>query len=305
MATQTLNPELLKILKGLGQSGTYTDPATGMLYQGTFSGQGGGEDTGYLTGYTASGGPTDVETARADTFGLDGNKTGNISAYDPKGLMQAEDWMGVLAVLGATLGGGALASGMGLQGGAAASGLGGGSGAFLGEAPFTLSGAAPLDFGAASGMVGAAGGAGGSVAGPGMAGWGADLGVTSGGVGGGMGTTLTGSAGGALTAGGTGGGLLSGLGSLTSLAGPAATILGGAIGAKGNEATTNTKRTMDPRLDGPVYGPNGVVQMAQGLLAKQMAPEYQAGFDQMRNTGLGLLQQPIAGNGVGKVTLRK
>ena len=138
-----------------------------------------------------------------------------------------------------------------------------------------------------------------------MAGWGADLGVTSGGVGGGMGTTLTGSAGGALTAGGTGGGLLSGLGSLTSLAGPAATILGGAIGAKGNEATTNTQRTMDPRLDGPVYGPNGVVQMAQGLLAKQMAPESQAGSDQMRNTGLGLLQQPIAGNGVGKVTLRK
>jgi len=282
MATQTLNPELLKILKGLGQSGTYTDPATGMLYQGTFSGQGGGEDTGYLTGYTASGGPTDVETARADTFGLDGNKTGNISAYDPKGLMQKEDWMGVLAVLGATLGGGALAAGMG--GGAA-----GGSGAFLGEG--ALSGVGGWDAalaGASPGMGGA------TVAGPGMAGWGADLGVGSGGVGGGMGTTLAGTAGGALKA-------VTGDKTLATLA----ALGGGLLGSQGKTKDETTTKTMDPRLNDAVYGPNGVVQMAQGLLAKQMAPEYQAGFDQMRNTGLGLLQQPIAGNGVGKVTLRK
>ena len=240
MATQALSPELLKILGGLGQTGGYADPTTGMYYQGTFSGQGGGEDTGYLTGYTASGGPTDVETARADTFGLDGNKTGNISAYDPKGLMQKEDWMGVLAVLGATLGGGALASGMGLQGGAAASGLSGGmggSGAFLGEAPFTLSGAAPLEFGAASGAGGAAGG-------------------------------------GALTAGGAGGsgsGLLSsvGLDGLSKYAGTAATLAGGLLGAKGNEQSSTSTKSLDPRMDPLVYGQGGLSSKIQELLNKQ------------------------------------
>lgn len=271
MATQ-LSPELLKILGGLGQTGGYADPASGMYYQGTFSGQGSGEDSGgYLTGYTASGGPTDVETARADTYGLDGNKTGNISAYDPKGLMQKEDWMGVLGVLGATLGGGFLANGMGLQGAAGAGGMGGGSGAFLGEAPFTLSGAAPLDFGAAasSGAVG-----------PGMAGWGADLGMAgTAGTGSGMGTTLAGTAGGGLSAvtPSAGGGLLDGIKNLVpsgvkDYLGPAATIAGGLLGAKGNEATSTSTKSLDPRMDAMVYGNGSLTSKVQELLNRQTNP---------------------------------
>lgn len=266
---ETLSPELLKILQGLGQTGGYADPTSGMYYQGTFSGQGSGEDSGgYLTGYTASGGPTDVETARADTFGLDGNKTGNISAYDPKGLMQAEDWMGVLAVLGATLGGGALAAGMG--GGAA-----GGSGAFLGEG--ALSGIGGWD----AALAGASPGMGGAAAvGPGMAGWGADLGMAgTAGTGGGMGTTLAGTAGGGMTAVGGASGAAggSGLSNLTSLLpdgvksylGPAATLAGGLLGAKGNEATTTSTKSLDPRMDPLVYGQGGLSSKIQELLNKQ------------------------------------
>lgn len=255
---ETLSPELLKILQGLGQTGGYADPASGMFYQGTFSGQGGGESPGYLTGYTASGGPTDVETARADTFGLDGNKTGNISAYDPKGLMQAEDWMGVLGVLGATLGGGFLANGLGLQG-AATGGLGGPGSAGWG-----------MDLGMGSGAASS------GAVGPGMAGWGADLGVTSGGVGGGMGTTLTGSAGGALSAGAGGAtpGLLDGLKNLLPAGakdwiGPAATIAGGLLGAKGNEQSSTSTKALDPRLDPLVYGQGGLSSKIQDLLNKQ------------------------------------
>lgn len=266
---ETLSPELLKILQGLGQTGGYADPVSGMFYQGTFSGQGSGEDSGgYLTGYTASGGPTDVETARADTFGLDGNKTGNISAYDPKGLMQAEDWMGVLAVLGATLGGGALAAGMG--GGAA-----GGSGAFLGEG--ALSGIGGWD----AALAGASPGMGGAAAvGPGMAGWGADLGMAgTAGTGGGMGTTLAGTAGGGMTAVGGASGAAggSGLSNLTSLLpdgvksylGPAATLAGGLLGAKGNEQSSTSTKSLDPRMDPLVYGQGGLSSKIQDLLNKQ------------------------------------
>ncbi len=266
---ETLSPELLKILQGLGQTGGYADPTSGMYYQGTFSGQGSGEDSGgYLTGYTASGGPTDVETARADTFGLDGNKTGNISAYDPKGLMQKEDWMGVLAVLGATLGGGALAAGMG--GGAA-----GGSGAFLGEG--ALSGIGGWD----AALAGASPGMGGAAAvGPGMAGWGADLGMAgTAGTGGGMGTTLAGTAGGGMTAVGGASGAAggSGLSNLTSLLpdgvksylGPAATLAGGLLGAKGNEQSSTSTKSLDPRMDPLVYGQGGLSSKIQELLNKQ------------------------------------
>lgn len=266
---ETLSPELLKILQGLGQTGGYADPTSGMYYQGTFSGQGSGEDSGgYLTGYTASGGPTDVETARADTFGLDGNKTGNISAYDPKGLMQAEDWMGVLAVLGATLGGGALAAGMG--GGAA-----GGSGAFLGEG--ALSGIGGWD----AALAGASPGMGGAAAvGPGMAGWGADLGMAgTAGTGGGMGTTLAGTAGGGMTAVGGASGAAggSGLSNLTSLLpdgvksylGPAATLAGGLLGAKGNEQSSTSTKSLDPRMDPLVYGQGGLSSKIQDLLNRQ------------------------------------
>lgn len=263
---ETLSPELLKILQGLGQTGGYADPASGMYYQGTFSGQGSGEDSGgYLTGYTASGGPTDVETARADTFGLDGNKTGNISAYDPKGLMQKEDWMGVLAVLGATLGGGALAAGMG--GGAA-----GGSGAFLGEG--ALSGIGGWDAALAGASPGMAGGA---AVGPGMAGWGADLGMAgTAGTGSGMGTTLAGTAGGGLSAvtPSAGRSLLDGIKNLVPSAakdylGPAATIAGGLLGAKGNEATTTSTKSLDPRMDPLVYGQGGLSSKIQDLLNRQ------------------------------------
>jgi hypothetical protein len=265
MATQ-LSPELLEILKGLGQTGGYADPASGMYYQGTFSGQGSGEDSGgYLTGYTASGGPTDVETARADTYGLDGNKTGNISAYDPKGLMQKEDWMGVLAVLGATLGGGALAAGMG--GGAA-----GGSGAFLGEG--ALSGIGGWDAALAGASPGMAGGA---AVGPGMAGWGADLGMAgTAGTGSGMGTTLAGTAGGGLSAvtPSAGGGLLDGIKNLVpsgvkDYLGPAATIAGGLLGAKGNEATSTSTKSLDPRMDAMVYGNGSLTSKVQDLLNRQ------------------------------------
>lgn len=81
-------------------------------------------------------------------------------------------------------------------------------------------------------------------------------------------------------------------------------ITGAAVGAKGEKQSQTQTSKMDPRMEPYIFGSEGqpgLLQYAQGLLAKQMAPEYQAGFDQMRNTGLGLLATPVAGNGVGKV----
>lgn len=78
------------------------------------------------------------------------------------------------------------------------------------------------------------------------------------------------------------------------------TALGALGGSQGVQGTNSTASRMDPRLDGPVYGQ--LVPAAQGLLANQMPQVMQAGQG-MVNAGTGLLSQPIAGNGVGKVTL--
>lgn len=244
MATQALSPELLKILEGLGQTGGYADPASGMYYQGTFSGQGGGDDTGYLTGYTASGGDVSKPGARADTFGTDGKYTGNIDAYsDPNDKSTSfGTFLKYLAIAASA--------------GAGASALAGGS---------------------APGAGGAGAAAGGGAAGPGMAGWGADLGMAgTAGTGSGMGTTLAGTAGGGLSAvtPSAGGSLLDGIKNLVPSAakdylGPAATIAGGLLGAKGNEATTTSTKSLDPRMDPLVYGQGGLSSKIQELLNKQ------------------------------------
>jgi hypothetical protein len=154
------------------------------------------------------------------------------------------------------------------------------------------------------GNVGAAGG--GGAAGPGQAGWGMDLGGAGaadtsylGNVGGSsMGSAGAGggAAGGVGGAGAGGSSLLSSLGGASSLLGPLATVAGAALGAQGNKNQASSTRTMDPRLDGPVFGENGLVPMTQGLLQQQMPRAQQAGQN-MQNYGQGLLSRPIAGNG--------
>ncbi len=183
----------------------------------------------------------------------------------------------------------------------------------------------------APGAMGAAAGTGSSAAGPGMAGWGTDLGVSSaagmggggtaagagglgaaaGGGGGAMSTMpalemasfpSTGLPGAMSTAGGSAGGLgglLSGLGGGggSGLLGLGASALGALSGAQGQESEQTTARDIPEWLK-PHVMKN--LNYAGGLLDKQMAPGAMPGWEQMRNTGMGLLSAPQAGNGFSK-----
>lgn len=271
------------------QNGAYFDPATGQFYTPTYSTSSGGAEGGdqarTLAGYSSSANTPDVKGKQNQTYDLSGNPTGSFATYGNSNF-DGQDLAGVLSVLGV------MAGGVGLQG-----------------------------------ALGGAGATGGAVAGPGEAGWGMDLGAeglagatpTSG-----IGATLTGTAGGPLTAGGAGS-ALAGTGALSSVAAPiapsiaaptagagllsglsgnalglGATALGGLLGSQGVKTENSTQNKMDPRMDPYVYGDQGVLQYAQGLLNKQMAPGYMQGYEDMRTQGQGLLNQPIAGNGFSK-----
>jgi hypothetical protein len=264
----------------------YTDPATGMLYHGSYSGGGEGMDhagdPGSLVGYVGGDGKAWYPGQREQSYDMSGNQTGDWEVEDPNKMGWDEK-----LILGSILAmaGGAAFSGLG--GGAAAGG--GGSGGGLNFATgFTDAGTAggALDAGYA-GVAGAGGvptsvmGSSGSMSAP------AGLGAA------GSGTGVYG-AGAA-----SGGGLLSGLGG-GSLLGPAATLIGGLAGSQGQQSENSSTRKTDPRVDPYLFGANGqqgLLGMTYDQLARSQSPERLAQNNQIRSTGMGLLQQPIAGNG--------
>lgn len=79
-----------------------------------------------------------------------------------------------------------------------------------------------------------------------------------------------------------------------------ATVLGGALGSQETPGQT-TERKMDPRLDQYVYGTNGLIPSAAGLLASQMPQAQQVG-QQLNTMGTGLLGRGIAPNGFERFT---
>lgn len=106
----------------------------------------------------------------------------------------------------------------------------------------------------------------------------------------------------------------------SGLGGLATSLLGGALGSKGQEGSQTSTNKIDPRMDPYIFGPDGKSgilgnvdalykqQLAQGGLndlQRQgmqmqqnwlMSPEYSQGFNQMRNVGSGLLGSGIAAN---------
>jgi hypothetical protein len=82
---------------------------------------------------------------------------------------------------------------------------------------------------------------------------------------------------------------------LGSLLGPAATLLGAAAGSQPQQTTQSTTRDIPEALKPYVYGQGGLVPSAQSLFQQQIAhPEE---WQKISTQGLGLLSQPIAGNG--------
>jgi hypothetical protein len=162
---------------------------------------------------------------------------------------------------------------------------------------------------------GAAGGGAGGFSAMGVDGIGAAM--SGGGAGAGMGA-----AGGAGGLGGLfgSGGMLSGVGSAAGMLGLSpGQLLGGGLGLLAGMDSTKDQKTsstqrMDPRMDALVYGQGGFLPQAQQWFqqnqqpnpmmmqgAQQMAqhyssPEYAQGFNRLRDTGMGLLSKPMAGN---------
>lgn len=195
---------------------------------------------------------------------------------------------------GETLGGGAT--------------LGGGGTAALGGAatetmPYMQLLEAPASAGLEPYVIGGAGAAGGAAGGAVGAGSGApayttaaadsqlassQLGLPA--VGGGSAPAIAVNGGSSLLSGITGSGLL----------GPAASLIGGALGSQPQTSERTTQNQIDPQLLPYLYGAAGLMPQVQQQLQRSTSPERQAGWDQMRNAGLGLLGQPIAGNGVSR-----
>jgi hypothetical protein len=228
-----------------------------------------------------------------DEYGKDGtfSNSGVFTGIEDRN--KYGDMIGALSILAmpfAAAGLGAGAAGAGAAGaGAGAGGMV--NGAFLGEGIASGIGAwdgAMAAAGAGAGGAGAAGAAGGG-----------------GGIGGGVGNGAflgEGVASGvpawdaAATAAGSGGGLLSSLGGAKNLLGIGSTLLGAAAGAKGQDASSTTSKDIPEWLKPYITGQGGLLSQTQQQLTASRSPERMAQWDQMRNVGMGLLNQPIAGN---------
>jgi hypothetical protein len=81
---------------------------------------------------------------------------------------------------------------------------------------------------------------------------------------------------------------------MKGLIGPAATLLGAAAGAKGQNGTTTQTRDIPDWLKPYV---TKQLEASSTLLDQQMAPGFLAGYDRMRDVGQGFLSQPVAQNG--------
>lgn len=277
---------------------TYYDQASNYFYEpvNSYSGL---DSSGQLIstpigyhGYDAS--SPDAIGKMNNIYDTKGNYTGQFASPDPKD----GDWFDklVISAIGAMAGGAAY----GAMGGAGAgAGSGGGSGAFLGEAPWTATGGGALDFGAAGGAAGAAGG--GALGAGGAAGGGGSLVGSSGGM---QGLAGSNAAFNSAVGGGSGlGSLFGSAGGIGSLLGPATTLLGGALGGEGRHVEESAQQKKDPRVDPYLFGQNGqpgLLGMAYDQLARSQSPEQLAQRDQIRSTGMNLLQQPVAGNGFGR-----
>jgi hypothetical protein len=311
MPTQ-LTPEQLAQLYAQFQAGNYN------LNEGGFAPTAvvhSGEDAGnpsQLLGYTgnysdpknfAIGSTYDMYGTNGDYAGRQQVQSSNFHLNDFKDLGQAILLLGSMYLGGqglAAMGAGS-AGGLGGSGFAAGAGAGteagigggtlGGSGAFLGEG--AASGIPAWDGALANAGVG---GAGSGLAGETLSKAALD-GTNAFGANSAPGAFDLASVGGGAT---TGGGLLNTItnalpSGAKDILGIGSTLLGAAAGSQPQKTSQSTTRDIPEALKPYVYGQGGLLPSAQNLFQQQIANPQ--GWQQMSQTGLGLLSQPIAGNG--------
>lgn len=291
-----LTPEQLARLQQMMQQGgqaEYYDAASGRSFMPTFgAGRYEGENyiPGEVTGFRGSEWSPEMYSdnfemngTQYDKFNAQGENTGQgtwqglkkNSAMDtllPIAMLAAPFAMSMFPSLGAAASFGTNPVTGAAGGGMGGAGLGTGSGAFVGEAPWTATGGGALDFGAGS-AAGAGGGSGaflGEGVASGIPSWDAAAKVAGG---------------------------------ASKWLGPAATLLGAAAGGQGQKSSQTSERKTDPRVDPYLFGNNGqpgLLGMTYDQLTRDQSPERLAQRDQMRGVGMGLLSAPIAGNGFNK-----
>lgn len=314
----TLTPEQLALFRryapalltgGSPASMNYTDPTTGTTFAPAYSnggidGQGNPTDS-VLTGYYGGArDPAGENSKNAYTgYDLDGNATSQFMGNDFSSEFDKQDMMGVIAVLASLYGGAALA-------GAGAGGAGAGAAAAgatetmpylsLLEAPSSASyiaGLEPYAIGGAGAVGGAAGGAAGASLGgaPAYTTAAADSQLASA-------TLGLGPVGGATAPAVAAG--LTGAGSVPSWLGGAASLVGGMLGSQPQTRETTSQNQIDPRMVPYIYGDQGLLSGVQQQLARSTSPEARARWDAISAQGMGMLSQPVAGNGFSRLTGR-
>jgi hypothetical protein len=91
----------------------------------------------------------------------------------------------------------------------------------------------------------------------------------------------------------------------SSWLGPAAMALGALSGAKGTKTSETSTRKTDPRVDPYLFGGGGnpgLLGLTYQQLAQDQSPQSQANLQQMKGVAMGLLNQPVAGNGFNLLT---
>ena len=316
-----LTPEQLALFRqyapalltgGSSSSMNYTDPSTGLTWAPAYSNGGidgqGNPTESVLTGYY--GGAHDAAGENSKNiytgYDLNGNANSQFRGNDFSSEFDQQDMMGVIAVLASLYGGAALAGAGAGAGTAAGTGaeFGMGTGAATGsdlsafygglDAGATLGGGASIGGGASLGAGATLGGGAATMGAGGIpyttAAADSQLASST------LGLPMAGGGSAPAIAVNGGSSLLSGITS-SGLLGPAATLIGGALGSQPQSSERTTQNQIDPRLVPYLYGDNGLMPQVQQQLARSTSPERQAGWDAMRNTGLGFMNQPAAGNG--------
>lgn len=272
---------------GWSPGATYTDPTTGAVYGQQFStsSNGGGQGENNTTaqngywGMDAANAALDADKKKSllSSYDTTGNKMMDY-INDPKDGLTPQQWALMMAA--------AIAGGYGLNAalGGAAGGAGGAGYGIVGGAtePVTslAMGAGEMGAGGAAGAIGTM---------PSLA----PL------------STSIADVGALPTMAGAGSTILDGV---KQYGGPIAAVLGGAMGAEGQKTSTTTDRKTDPRVDPYLFGGNGapgLLGYTQQQLARDMSPERRAQIDSMLSKGMGLMNQPVAGNGFNLLTKGK
>lgn len=289
MPTNTLTPEEMAMLRRYYASGApsvYRD-ANGNYLQNNAATPQGQDNVGFAPESNGMLGYSGADNHVGGTFqkyGTDGSDQGQGQFQEVNNM---KDFMKWLAISGA-LAGGISAAGFGGSGGAAAGGMGYGDATAMGYDPAAFGGGLETMPSMTTGLEPLAA----STATASATGAGTGALETMGSMTSGLSPLTASSA------------IASGAGGWGSFLGPAAALLGGALGSQPQTKETTSQQQIDPRMVPYLYGDQGLLSGIQQQLQRSTSPQTRAQWDALAAAGQGMFSQPVAGNGYARLTGR-